>query len=254
MPTRRSRTRTFPLLLAAALAASLATGLAPAAAAVDVTGPSLEVHPGLRFVDGAQLSSAGASPSVLARVTWTRTDRSGVCAQRVQVRDLDRSGSARTIHPGKGARHVSLQVVVDHRYRVEVRATDCAGNETVRARTVSARLLQENSNRLFLESEDGTWDVEQRPRASGGAWALDEGQVVVFEAARSIALVGATGPGRGSATVTSVSTSAEVDADGPARTRVVVFQDRWEELTEADAPVLEVLTRAPFVVDAVLVG
>ncbi len=252
MSVQRRRTRVVGLLVATAVAGSLATGLGPAAAAADMSGPSLDVHPGLRFVEGTQLSNAGPAPSVRARVTWTRADASGICAQRVQVRDLDRAGSARTIHPGKGARHVALDVVVGHRYRVEVRAVDCAGGSTTRTRTFSARLLQENS--LYLDPEGGVWTIERRRQASGGAWAFGEGQVVVFEAARSVALVGATGPGLGSAEITSISTRAEVDAGGPARSRVVLYQDRWDELTEVDAPVLEVLTRAPFVVDAVLIG
>lgn len=227
-----------------------------AVAAPDTVAPSLSVHQAFRFVVGEQLSDSGPSPRIRVRATWVRSDPSGVCAQRVVVRDLAKaSSSATTLRPGRDASFVPLDAVVGHRYRVEVRATDCAGNETTRTRTLSVRLLQESDGPVYLDDADAPWNIERRPQASGGAWAFHQGQVVVFAATRSIALVGATGPGRGAAQVTSVSgTPTWLDLDGEPRARVVVFQERWDELSDAEQPVLELLMEAPVVVDAVLLG
>ena len=227
-----------------------------AAAAADTLPPSLSVHPAFQFVTGERLADTGPSPLIRVRATWIRSDPSGVCAQRVTVRDLARpAASATTVRPGRSASGVPVDAVVGHRYRVEVRVSDCAGNETTRTRTLAVRMLQESDRQVYLDEFDAPWNVEQRPQASGGAWAFHPGQVVVFAPARSVALVSATGPGRGSAEVTGHSgSSASLDLTGAPRTRLVVFSDRWDDRTDDGTPVLEVLMDSAIVVDAVLLG
>jgi hypothetical protein len=236
-------------VLAIAISGSLSSG---SAAAADTGGPTLDVHPGLRFVEGAQLSGTGPNATVRVRVTWTRADSSGICRQRLRVTDLVTS-EVRHLTVTRGAHHRGLDFVVDRAYRVRVTVTDCAGNSTRQAGRYVAQLFQENTAYLDADVE---WTSLARSTASGGT--LIKGslgtQAVMFGAGRSIALIAATAPGRGTAEIASRNTYGEVDLDAPRRPRVVVYQDRWLELTDYDNVLMEVLPNGPFVIDAYLIG
>jgi hypothetical protein len=244
----------FSSLVVGAMFACLFSGsvFSGSAAATDSAGPALNLHPGLRFVVGRQLSDSGPHATVRARVTWTRSDASGICRQRVRVRALDTDVVRKRIVP-VGVTRQGFDFVVDRAYRVNVKITDCAGNSTRKSGRYEAKLLQETTAVLDLSDP---WDIVARRSASGGALASGESgtQAVLFGAARSVALVTQTAPGAGTAEISSWNTHGVVSLDKPQRARVVVYQDRWRDLTAQDNVLMEVLPSGPFVVDAFLVG
>lgn len=248
------RTPILASFLLSAVAASLFTGgvLSGSAAAPDAEGPSLDVHPGLRFVVGAQLSSSGPQASIRARVTWTASDSSGICRQRVRIRDLDTDIVRRWIVP-VAAQRAGFDFVVDRAYRVNVKVIDCAGNSSQQTRIYQAQLLQESA--AFLDPPEA-WTQVLRDSASAGTLVRGDAgaQAVLFGAARSVALIAETSPGRGTAEVSSRNDHALVDLDQPYRARVVVYQDRWRVPTGSDNVLMEVLPIGTTVLDAYLIG
>lgn len=253
MPRSRRLTQILSSLVIGALVVTLLGSTATSqAAAPDTAGPSVDLHPGLRFVVGAQLSGTGTKATIRARVTWTRSDPSGICGQRLRVTDLATS-RVRHLTVPKGDRHRGLDLLVDRAYRIRVKVTDCAGNSTRQAGVYEAQLFQESN--AFLEA-DVEWKSIERSSASGGTVIRGRAgtQAVMFGAARSIALVGETAPGRGTAEVASRNSFGQINSQGPWRPRVVLYQDRWLELTDYDSVLMEVLPNDTFVIDAYLLG
>ena len=161
----------------------------------DRTDPKVST-PRVAFVAGQQLGRR------VARISWHGGDRGGSGIARYQLQRRRGSGVWQTVRlQGVRARTFRFQVRTSSDIGFRVRAIDAAGNHSVwkSAPIVRSRLIQSGHVRLT-----GHWRTRAKSAASGGtsrSTASKDARATFRFRGRSIAIVAATGPGRGKARI-----------------------------------------------------
>lgn len=187
------------------------------------------VRPSASAPGWAHLHRALDKGRVAVRVSWAAADdRSGVAASEV---GLQVDGGRWTRHATTSGRLADLLLSPGHTYRLRVRAIDRAGNVGPWMTGASFR-LRSVSQASSLVHYAGVWSTASGPAWWGGTtrWSSRPGAIASFTATgRSMAWVGAVGPGRGRAIVSINGVDvATVDLSSPVtRTQVVVWSAGW---------------------------
>lgn len=225
--TRRRYLSWLVAVLSAGLAAGI--GLTPAAgAAIDETGPTINMNQGLFIKVGTVLSNSSSTASFPANVTWTQYDPAGICSQTAYVQAYVPGQGWRYTYPSitSSSKQFTMDFTFGGSYYVYLTATDCLGNVTNASGYYYPRLSQETSATL-----DAGWSTSACACWSGGNVVKNSiagRKASLTFSANTITVVSNKALNRGTAKfyIDGVLRST-VNLSAPTLNRVVVFQKRF---------------------------